>query len=78
MTFDEWFTERRKQTTFFKAGICEQIAKDAFEAATMAERAECASLCEGKDEGAIDGLNIGATFAAAIRMRSNEKLTGAL
>jgi len=35
------------------------------------EREACAKVCEGKDEGAIDGLNIGKSFAYAIRTRSN-------
>jgi hypothetical protein len=72
MTFDEWFAETSKVTTFFHAGVCKSLAIAAWEAATKAEREACAKVCEetGKTKGNI--LRECYVCADAIRMRSDK------
>jgi hypothetical protein len=51
MTFEEWFAEISKVTTFFHAGVCKSLAIAAWEAATKAEREACAKVCEDQIDG---------------------------
>ena len=82
MSFDEWFAEISKVTTFFHAGVCKSLAIAAWEAATKAEREACAKACESECIGeSVDyepdnepdhAYNTALRHGAkAIRMRSN-------
>ena len=54
----------------------EEANQAKWDAAALAVAEAYAKFCEGKDEGALDGLNIGKTFAQAIRKRSNNQIEG--
>lgn len=59
-TFEEWASE------YFGANAdVPEACRDAWEAATKAEREACAELCED------DGYEVGAALAGDIRGRSN-------
>ena len=69
MTFDEWF--QSKQGEAYESMYA--FAKAAWKAATLAEREECAKLCESRYMGDNNREDMEARrCATAIRARSNE------
>lgn len=76
MTFEEWAADGKKL-----GGMELELARSAWDAATKAEREACAKVCDlgihqVRENGWIDAANERARCAAAIRERSNAKLTG--
>ena len=79
MTFDEWYATQKHQLSN------EQVCRVIWEAATREEREACAKLCDGHSadasflygDYAAGCENEAAACAAAIRVRSNAKVSGA-
>ena len=83
MTFDEFLSEKVAIAEEYACGITadeEDIARDAWEAATRNEREACAKVCEemrnpwGDSAETADWVRATYDCAAAIRARSEEVL----